>query len=193
MAQEPQRQSLREMRSVSEVVQLASEVQERLRHLQSRLGRPSADRQLQHPLLVGLVSADHPQQAVVKARRLLVLVGRARQLQVLVDQVQQLPVLPWLQQDSDKVQQRVQWALVDSVVLVPLQQAGTRSKSRRSTARRALRSRSTATRKTRTSASALKWKTVSLILHPCSMNTSRVIFLAVLTLSFVLLISTQYC
>ena len=191
MAQEPQRQSLREMRSVSEVVQLASEVQERLRHLQSRLSRPSADRQLQHPLSVGLVSADHPQQAVVKAQLLLVLEGQAPQLQVLV--ADQLLVNPWLPQGSDKVQQRVQWALVASVVLVPLQQAGTRSKSRRSTARRALRSRSTATRKTRTSASALKWKTVSLILHPFSMNTSRVIFLAVLTLNFVLLISPQYC
>ena len=159
MAREPRLLSLREMPSVSVVVQLASEVQERLRLLPSRLNRPSADHRPQHPLSVDLVSADRPQQAVVKAQLLPALVDRARRLQVLV--VDQLPVNLWLLQGSDKVQQRAQWALVASVVLVPLQQAGTRSKSRRSTARRALRSRSTATRRTRTSASALKWKTVS--------------------------------
>ena len=159
MAREPRLQNLREMPSVSEVAQLASEVQERLRLLPSRHNRPSADHRPQHPLSVDLVSADHPQQAVVKAQLLLVLEGQAPQLQVLV--ADQLLVNPWLPQGSDKVQQRVQWALVASVQLVPPQQAGIRSKSRRSTARRALRSKSTATRRTRTSASVLKWKTVS--------------------------------
>ena len=159
MAREPRLQSLREMPSVSEEEQLVLEVQERLRLLPSKLNRPSVDRQPQHPLSVDLVSADHPQPAVVRAQLLPALGDRARRHQVLV--ADQLPVHPWLPQGSDKVQQRVQWALVASVQLVPPQQAGIRSKSRRSTARRALRSKSTATRRTRTSASVLKWKTVS--------------------------------
>ena len=163
MAQEPRLQNPREMPSVSEVVQLASEVHQRLRLHQSRLSHHSVDHQLQLPLLVELelALADHPQRAVVKMRLLLVSVDRALQLQALVGQVQQLLVHPWLQRDSDKDQQRAQWALVASVVLVPLQQAGILSKSRRSTARRAHQSKSTVTRRTRTFVSALKWKTVS--------------------------------